>query len=380
MLPEVLWRPRARAFDADRRTRTDVLFVALFAVLITVHATVFFATLVIAPVTAEEQQSLTLLHLPVEVARALTLPFTALLLVSLYVLGARIAGRWAGMAAVFAVLALNLRADQPLTVIYGPSVATGGWIAAALLAAALVLVPRHRAAAAAVLGAATLADGLIVLALPAFLIALALFPAPRGLARRARLTDIATTTGVFLVPAVLGQLLWLVDLGPAGYADRAQLLLAEFTPHPLVGWLQQQAITFSAWHLPLAVTVGLVVFLFLAAGTGVVRYFAVPRPEEHGAPLTVIARRLPVELWAAGLTLLLFSIWWAFSGDLAVVGPNLPVLVAVVPLITALAYRGAKWLLTVNRFWAFAAVVYLIGLVGARSVQAVLTLVQAFQR
>ena len=110
-----------------------------------------------------------------------------------------------------------------------------------------------------------------------------------------------------------------------------------------------------------------------------VRYFAVPRPEEHGARLGVLARRLPVELWAGGLTLTFFSIWWGFSGDTAVVEPNLPSMIAVVPLITALAYRGSKWLLTVNRFWAFCAVVYLVGLVGARSVQALLTVVQSFQ-
>lgn len=380
MLPEVLWRPRARATAVVPRTRIDVLFIALFAALVAVHATVFFATLVIAPVTPEEQQSLTLLHLPVEVARVLTLPFEALLLVSLNVLGARTAGRWAGLAAVFAVLSLDLRADEPLSTVYGPSVATGGWIAASLLAAALVLLPRHRLAAAALLGAATLADGLTVLALPAFLLALAIFPPTGGIVRRARLTDVARFAGAWLVPAVLGQLLWLIDLGPAGYAGRAQLLLSEFAPHPLVGWLQQQVITFSAWHLPVVLTISFALFLFAAAGTGVVRYFVVPRPEEHGARLRVLARRLPVELWAAALALVLFSIWWSFSGDLAVVQPNLPVMVAVVPLITALAYRGSKWLLTVNRFWALAAVLYLAGLVGVRTVQALLTLVQAFQR
>lgn len=381
MLPEVLWRPRARAVLVAPRTRIDVLFVVLFVVLIAVHATIFFATLVLAPVTPAEQQSLTLLHLPVEVARALTLPFDALLLVSLTVLGTRVAGRWAGLAAVFAVLSLDLRADAaPLERVFGPSAATGGWMAAALLAAAMVLVPRRRLAAAMLLGAATLADGLTVLALPGFLIALGFFPASGGPTRRARLTDIATFTGAWLVPAVLGQLLWLIDLGPDGYAGRADVLLSEFTPHPLVGWLQQQAITFSAWHLPLVLTLSFAFVLFVAAGIGVARYFAVPRPEEHGARPAVLARRLPVELWAGGLTLVLFSIWWTFSGETAVVGPNLPVMVAVVPLITALAYRGAKWLLTVNRFWALSAVVYLTGLVSVRTVQALLALVQAFHR
>jgi hypothetical protein len=44
-----------------------------------------------------------------------------------------------------------------------------------------------------------------------------------------------------------------------------------------------------------------------------------------------------------------------------------------------MAYRGAKWLLTVNRFWALCGLLYLIGLVLARSTQLLMTLVQAFQ-
>jgi hypothetical protein len=93
----------------------------------------------------------------------------------------------------------------------------------------------------------------------------------------------------------------------------------------------------------------------------------------------MVARRLPLEIWAAGLSLIAFSVWWSFSGQVAVIDPNLPVMVAVVPVITAMAYRGAKWLLTVNRFWALCGVLYLIGLVVARSTQLLLTLVQAFQ-
>jgi hypothetical protein len=44
-----------------------------------------------------------------------------------------------------------------------------------------------------------------------------------------------------------------------------------------------------------------------------------------------------------------------------------------------MAYRGAKWLLTVNRFWALCAVLYLTGLILARTTQLLFTLVSAFQ-
>ena len=44
-----------------------------------------------------------------------------------------------------------------------------------------------------------------------------------------------------------------------------------------------------------------------------------------------------------------------------------------------MAYRGDKWLLTVNRFWALVAIIYLTGLILARTIQLLLTLVHAFQ-
>ncbi|HEY0374186.1 MAG TPA: hypothetical protein VGC94_05280 [Amnibacterium sp.] len=368
--------PALRA--ARPKSPADVLFVVVLAVLVAVHLTIFFAVLVLAPVTPAEQASIDLIHLPVEVARALILPFHAVLLASLYVIGRRAAGRWAGIGAILAVLALNLRAD-PSAIIYGPSVATGGWIAASLLAAAVALLPRRRVLPAVLLGVAAVVHALMLLALPAFVLALALFPSPSGPLARDRVRDLGRFAGAWAVPFVLGQLLWFADLGADGYAARAGEFLREFEPHALVPWFQQQVIVFDAWHFTPLTTVVLAAFLFLAAGTGVVRYLLVPRPEETGPRPLVVARRLPVELWAAALSLVFFSTWWAFSGDTAVIDPNLPVMVAVVPIITAMAYRGAKWLLTVNRFWALCGLLYLIGLVLARSTQLLMTLVQAFQ-
>lgn len=362
---------------ARTRTRSDVLFVVVLAVLLAVHVTIFFAVLAIAPVTAAEQRSLDLLHLPVEVARALILPFHALLIVSLFVLGRRAAGRWAGLGAVLAILALNLRAD-PTAIVYGPSIATGGWVAASLLAASFVVLPRRRLLAAGLLGAAAVLHFLTALALPGFLVALLLFPAPDGPRALHRAKDLLSFTGVWLAAFGAGQLVWLADLGLPAYTDRVAEFLPEFTPHPMVPLAEQPSIVFAAWHFATLTTIALAAFLFLAAGTGVVRYFVVPRPEEAGPKALVVARRLPIELWAAACSTLLFATWWTFSGLRVVIDPNLPALVAVVPLITAMAYRGAKWLLTVNRFWALCGALYLIGLVLARSIQLLLTLIQAF--
>jgi len=360
-------------------TRGDTLFAVAMGLVLTAHAVFFFAVLAIAPVTPAEQLSLDLLHLPVDVARLATLPFDVLLLVSLYTLGSRIAGRWGGMAAIFAVLSVDLRADAPLSVVYGPSVATGGWLAGALLAAALAVMARHRLVAAALLGTAAVASAPVAFALPAFLLAFALFPGETGVGFRARLTDAARFAGVWALPFAAGQALWLLDTGAEGYGARMAVFLQEFQPHAFVPFLEQQRLVFGSWHFDFLTTIELAVFLFVAAAIGVARYFLVPRPEEVGPVALAVVRRLPVELWAALLTVLCFSTLWSLSGQTAVIEPNLPALVAVLPLLTALAYRGAKFTLRVNRFWAFLATLYLVGLVLARSVQLYLTLVEAFR-
>ncbi len=361
-------RPRRRSF-------ADVLFVVVIALILAVHATIFFATLVIAPVTRAEAESLSLIHLPVEVARLLTLPFEVLLLASLWVLGRRAAGRWAGMAALFAVLSLDLRAD-PAAIVYGPSVATGGWVAAALLACAIAIVERHRRLAPVLLGAATIAHGLTALALPAFVLALLLFPARR----KGKAREVLQFVGLWAIPVVAGQMLWLTDLGTQGYLARVDVFLAEFQPHRILSFVDQQVIVFSGWHFNFVWTLALSMFLFSTAAVGVIRYCFEPKPDEQGPRPLVLARRVPLEIWAAALSLFAFSTWWSFSGSHALIDPNLPVMVAVVPLITVLAYRGSKWLLTKGRFWSLVAVVYLTGLIVARSTQMVLTVIEAFQR
>ncbi|MGT2425315.1 hypothetical protein [Amnibacterium kyonggiense] len=178
---------------------------------------------------------------------------------------------------------------------------------------------------------------------------------------------------------MLIQVVWLAMLGPDGWVGRAAEFTAEFRPHPVLSWLAQTQLLFASWHFPGLVTLSLALFLFAAAITGVVRYFAVPQHGEQGPAVLRVLQRLPAGLWAAGLTMIFCSIWWGCSGSTLFVLPNLPILAACVPLITALAYRGAKWLLTVNRFWALVAVVYLTGLILARTTQLLITLVQAFR-
>jgi hypothetical protein len=380
---KVLEATRRRAEDVfvtseERTTRIDVLFVVVISVLLAVHLTIFVAVALLAPVTASEARSLAIVHLPVEVARFLVLPFHALLLGSLFVIGRRAAGRWAGFGALLALLALDLRAD-PADPVFGPPTAEGGWIAAALLAAgfALVTIPRRRVLAAVLVGFASGFFAVAALALPAFLIGIALAAPVRGHLGRTR--AVAAFAGAWAVPAALMQLLWLGMLGPAGWVDRASEFAAEFHPHPFVPYLEQVRLLFAAWHFPALLTFCLALTLFAAAILGVSRYFSTPQHGEHGPVVLRVLSRFPPGLWAAGLTMAFCSAWWGLSGETTIVLPNLPILAASTPLITAMAYRGAKWLLTVNRFWAFCAVLYLTGLITARTIQLLFTLFHAFR-
>jgi hypothetical protein len=358
-------------------TRMDVLFVVVVTVLLAVHLTIFVAVAVLAPVTATEARNLELVRLPVEVARALVLPFHALLLGSLFVIGRRAAGRWAGFGAMLAVLALDLRSD-PLDPVYGPPTAEGGWIAAALLAAGFALLTRRRLLVAALVGLASGFFAVAALALPAFLAAIALTP-PDERGGRSRLGAAAAFAGVWALPAAGMQLLWLWRLGPSGWLERASEFAAEFRPHAMVPWLEQDRLLFASWHFPAIVTFSLALFLFAFALIGVWRYFVIPQHGETGPVVLRVLQRFPAGLWAAGFTMILCSAWWGLSGGTVFVLPNLPILAAATPLITALAYRGAKWLLTAGRFWALVAVVYLVGLILARTTQLLITLVYAFQ-
>lgn len=375
---------RRRAADAfvtaeRRTTRIDVLFVVSVVLLLAIHLTIFIAVALLAPVTPAEARNLQIVHLPVEVARALVLPFHALLLGSLFVMGRRAAGRWAGFGAMLGVLALDLRSDR-LDPVYGPPTAEGGWIAASLLAAgfALVALPRWRVLAGVLVGLASGFFAVAAVALPAFLIGIALSPHAPG-DRVGRGKAVALFAVAWVVPAALMQLLWLGMLGPSGWLGRANEFAAEFRPHPMVSWLGQAQMLYASWHFPGWVTFSLALFLFAAAITGVVRYFVIPQHGEEGPRVLRVLQRFPAGLWAAGLTMVFASIWWGCSGSRLFVLPNLPILAACVPLITALAYRGAKWLLTVNRFWAVCAVLYLTGLIMARTTQLLITLVHAFQ-
>lgn len=417
--------------------RSNLVFVIALVVVVAFHAIDFFANMLIAPIGYDEAFNLQaplnlvqgngystenwlaggpklafdaivstgpVVEMPaalsflifgtsVEAARIVMLPYLILLLGCLFILGKRFAGRWGGLAATAVLLTLNTRADWPITVIYGPSDALGEYASAALVALALVLLPRYRAWSGLAIGFAALAKFIAFMAAPAFLIALLLIPvagAAPGLRRRIR--EIAMFLGLVAAPSVLWELVKFVSLGPGGYID-SLVGYIRFVFRSGSGadggfrafFLDRASRLFAAWHLPTVLVIVLAVVLFAAALVGISRFWAgTPAAALWRAGFRVrsipgIIRTVPVDIWAAAGTLAIFVIWWSFISSSLFVRHTMPVMLLTIPIVVVLALRGAFWLVAEGHGGRRLGVALLAGIIVVGSVQASLTVSSAFR-
>ncbi len=392
------WAERARSYLADR---SNLAFVLVLLLVVSLHLVNFFATMFISPLGFDEAFNLQaplnlvqgngyasedwlaggpkllfdaivstgpIVEVPValsflvfgttiEAARIVMLPYLILLGACLFVLGKRFAGRWGGLAAVATLLAIDSRADWPNTVIYGPSDALGEYAAAALLALALVLLPKYRALAGLAIGFAALAKFIAFLAAPAFLIAMLLVPVVAGIAlsRRQRIREIVLFIIFVAAPSLVWELVKFVSLGFPAYLEvlTGYLRFVFRSGSGVDGgfrafFLDRGSRLFAAWHLPTLLIILLSVLLFAFAVIGITRYWAdTPAASMWSSgsrlrALPPLVRTLPVELVAAAGMLAVFVLWWCFISSSIFVRHTMPVLLATVPLIVALSIRGAQ--------------------------------------
>jgi hypothetical protein len=396
-----------RARDYATR-RANWLFLAVAVVLIGVHLFVFFANLIISPIGFDEafnlQAPLNLLagngystedfanggplltfdaivstgpvvELPaaasmaifgtsIEAARIVMLPVYGLLLVCLFILGRRIAGRWAGLAAAASVLLLDTRADWPYTVIYGPSDALGEYAAAAFIALALVLLPRHRTLAGLAIGFATLAKFIAFMAAPAFMIAMLLVPASAilGAPLVRKVAEQLKFALAVIVPSIAWEVIKLISLGPGGYVD-ALVGYIRFVFRSGSGvdgsgrafFLDRASRLVATWHLPTLLVILLFTVVFALALLGAWQWLrrppGAPTPRSAWRAFTASVARPPVEVWAAAGTLAVFVLWWSFIASSIFIRHTMPVLLCTVPLIFALAIKGIQWMLAQPPRW-----------------------------
>ncbi|MFF2274756.1 hypothetical protein [Agromyces sp. NPDC058126] len=240
-----------------------------------------------------------------------------LLIGSLWIIGRRFGGRWAGLVA--AALPLAFASDRLPSPIQTPVDVLGEVATAGLLAAALAVLHRRPWLAGLFVGLAMQTKFIAVLALPAFALA-ALFDAPGatlvGRARRA-MPRVIAAAACAAAPTVAFELVKLFALGPAGWVVN----LREFVWFVRGGGQRGYAIPpieklhalLDAWHLPpWLVAVVLVAGVALAV-IGLLAVRRDPRLLADPGGATATPREFAVVSGAALLGLTIFLIWWPLS-------------------------------------------------------------------
>ncbi|WP_350353018.1 hypothetical protein ABS642_08750 [Microbacterium sp. A8/3-1] len=269
---------------------------------------------------------------PVIAARLIPLAYWVLLLAGLAVIGHRIAGRWAALLAVAVPLAFT--AGAGVSPIQGPADLLGEIPAAALLVWALILLPRRAWLAGLLFGLAIQAKLIVLLALPAFAVALWVLSDGTGWARIRDLLRRAWLPLVLVaVPTLLFELVALASLGFGGFVEHLRNLVnfvrSGGQGDAATSVFQKLGALADSWSLPgVIAAVGAVIAIGLAAA-GVVLRWRSATPAER----IVIAYAL-----AAFVGALAFVGWWATASRLPLwVRHPAPGVFAFFPIIAAVA-------------------------------------------
>jgi len=271
---------------------------------------------------------------PVIGARLVPLLYWLLLLVGVGVLGKRIGGRWAALAAIAVPLAFTTSAG--VSPIQGPADLLGEIPAAALLVWALVVMPRRTWLAGLLVGLAIQAKLIALLALPAFAVALAIlvFTSSPATGWR-RVTVLLKRSWLPLVcvalPTLLVEFFALVSLGTDGFIEHLRALRAFVRSGGQLGeptTVPQKLLTLAeSWSLPVwaAIALAAVSVALIVGGLRVARSWT-------GG----------LYLWPAIVGAAAFVGWWATASHLPLwVRHPSPGVFAFFPLLAAYAVWGA---------------------------------------
>ncbi|HWU46315.1 MAG TPA: glycosyltransferase 87 family protein [Humibacter sp.] len=282
-------------------------------------------------------------------SRLVMLLFYAGLLVVLWVLGRRVAGRWGGLVAIAVPLALNT--NQLPSPSQGPIDVLGEFPSAMFLGLALLFVQRRPWLGGLMLGLAIQTKFITALALP--VLVLMVWFAFAEVPTRQRIRRSLAVIVLAVVPSVLYQLVALVCLGWNAYVDNVHSFLyflktgGQYNVHTSA--LAKLSSLFGSWFVP-AWLVLVVIVLALAVGAAV---WALARrmPARARARLLAAAgaclpgRRLLVLLAGASLLLVVWIGWWAASkGTPDWVRYPAPGVLICVPMLAAAVVLGCRML------------------------------------
>ena len=280
-------------------------------------------------------------------ARVVPLLYTGALLVALWMLGARAAGRWGSLVAVAVPLAFD--ASGSVSPIQGPADLLGELPAAALLAWALVALRRRPWLAGLLIGCAIQAKYIAFLAVPAFVVAVLV--ARRGEPLVARLRALLVAAVLLVVPTVVVELAALVSLGTDGFVRHVVktggflLTGGQSGNHTTV--VEKLATLAGAWRLPAPLLAALCLVLVAVGVWGLA--VAVRRPDVRRRVLEAAgaasARDLPQLLLVAVIGAATFVAWWAAASHTPLwVRHPAPGLVAFVPVLAAFVVLAVRML------------------------------------
>lgn len=282
-------------------------------------------------------------------SRLVMLLFYAGLLVVLWVLGRRIAGRWGGLVAVAVPLALNT--NQLPSPSQGPIDVLGEFPSAMFLGLALLFVQRRPWLGGLMLGLAIQTKFITALALP--VLVLMVWFAFAEVQTRQRIRRSLAVIVLAAVPSILYQLVALVSLGWNAYLDNVHSFLyflktgGQYNVHTSA--TEKLSSLFGSWFVP-AWLVLVVIVLALAVGAAV--WALVRRMPALGRARLLAAagaclpgRRLFVLLAGAALLLMIWIGWWAASkGTPDWVRYPAPGVLICVPMLAAAVVLGCRML------------------------------------
>jgi Predicted membrane-bound dolichyl-phosphate-mannose-protein mannosyltransferase len=282
-------------------------------------------------------------------ARLVMLVFYAALLVGLWLLGRRVAGRWGGLVAIAVPLALNT--NQLPSPAQGPLDVLGEFPSAAFLVFALLFVQRRPWLGGLMLGLAIQTKFIAALALPALV--LMVWFAVAGATTRSRVLRSLGMLVLAAVPSILYQLAALLSLGWSGYLQNAHSFLyflktgGQYGVHTSAG--VKFASLLASWFVPGLLVV---VVALAAVAVGLAVWRRVRRvPQAERAALVAAAgarapgRQLLILLGAVALILVLWSGWWLVSGSTPDwVRYPAPAMLVCIPVLAAATVLGCRML------------------------------------
>lgn len=281
--------------------------------------------------------------------RLVPLAFYASMLVALWLLGRRIGGRWAALAAVAAPLTLNT--VFTFSPIQGPADILGEFPAAALLVWAMWAMRKRPWLAGLFVGLAIQTKFISLLAIPA--LTLAVFFAVPGQRFWQRVRRVLPAAATAAAPTLLYELWVLVSLGGSGYVTHLRDMVhfvrsGGQTAQGTTVWQKLEVLS-GAWFVPWWIAV---LGAALAVAVGVAAVWLVRRRPEALRSLVdrdglYPPRDITMLLLAAGVGVVTFVAWWSLARHTPLwIRHPAPGLLAFVPVLLALTVLGLRMLRT----------------------------------